>query len=118
MATGTHFGGQCFAEAFAATDAYLSAHHPTKLSFEGSCAYKIAARSEDLGAGEGVQVTFTKTLLDGSETEACPAVSWTEYTPLGPCEIVTSADVMEASWMVAAVWLAVYAMKLMRRALP
>lgn len=116
MATGTHFGGQCFADAFAATDAYVSAHHSTKFSYENGCAYKITAISEN--AGDGVQVRFTKLLVDDTETLACPASSWLEYTPLAQCEIVTTGDMAEASWMVAAVWLAVYGVKLLRRALP
>lgn len=116
MATGTHFGGQCFADAFLATDAYVSAHYSTKFSYENGCAYKITAISE--GGEDGVQVRFTKVLIGDTETEACPAVSWLEYTPLAPCEIVTTADMAEASWMVALVWLAVYGVKLLRRTLP
>lgn len=116
MATGTHFGGQCFADSFAATDAYVSAHHATKFSYEGGCAYKITAHSEN--AGDGVQVRFTKVLVDDTESPTCPAVTWLEYSPLAQCEIVTSTEMAEASWMVAVVWLAVYGLKLLRRAMP
>lgn len=117
MATGIHFGGQCFADAFLATDALVSAHYPTKYSFENGCAYKISALTEADFEGD-VKVRFIKSLIDDTQTESCPATMWYEYTSLSPCEIVTSADVAEASWMVAAVWLAVYGVRLLRRALP
>nr|WP_316639178.1 hypothetical protein [uncultured Roseateles sp.] len=116
MATGTYFGGQCFTDPFLATDAYVSAQHPTKFSYEGGCAYKITAISQ--GSDDGVKVKFLKLLIDDTETEACPATTWTEYTALSPCEYVTGTEAAEVSWMVAAVWLGVYGIKLLRRALP
>nr|WP_316639190.1 hypothetical protein [uncultured Roseateles sp.] len=118
--TGLYFAGQCFADPFRAVDAYISAHHATFFSYEGGCAYKTTAISQN---GDGVQIKFLKTLIDGSETQACPATSWVEYVPLPVCDLAPSpwnmsyADGGLVAAAVGSVWIAAWAVRAIRSVL-
>jgi len=93
------------------------AAHGTKVLSQGACVYEFQLSGSYVDgytwqrrvlAGDPAQCT-------GTDMEAPATWLQSGYAPPA-CEVITTADALEVSWLVVGVWLAVYLVKWLRRA--
>lgn len=98
-------GSACYASAAAANSATASAQAGAVVIHGGQ------ARIVTVTAVDGESITYAFTGLDGS------MLAQTVQNTPQPCGLLTAEDGLQIGWMVAACWIAVYAVLFIARAL-
>lgn len=98
-------GSACYASAAAANMATASAQSGAVVSSGGT------ARIITVAAVDDGSITYRFHGLDGS------TVTQTVQHIPQPCGLLTASDAVDLGWQIAAVWIAVYAVMFMARAL-
>lgn len=117
MSAGYGFGGVCYADPADMELAWTQTVGP-RISHENGETWVYTGRMadpEDFTSGMLIRSKFgCDPGSDCGYTETVAQVNVFSYQ----CEIFTPGDAMEASWLVAAVWAAIYGVRLLKRALP